>query len=251
MQHSLSLLQKEFDVPISPRSSRAIAAVVASAACLAAVGCGGGSGSGDPLSGMSAKQVTTKAIASLKSAPSFTITGSVPYSGHPLSIDLGFKGKDCAGTIGEGSVGSIAMVVIGTAVWLKPDATFWKSQGGSAGAEAAKLLAGKYLKSSTSDSNASPLASICDTKSLTAQMDIPADVAKGPFTTVDGQRVLALTDKAKNSTMYVTDTAVPRIMKVTGKQPGDSGQFTIAYGVPATVTAPPASQTVDGAQYGF
>lgn len=236
-------------MPISPRSSRAIAAVVASAACLAAAGCGGGSG--DPLSGMSAKQVTAKAVASLKAAPSFTITGSVPYSGHPLSIDLGFKGKDCAGTIGEGSVGSIAMVVIGTAVWLKPDATFWKSQGGSAGAAVAKLLAGKYLKTSTSDGNASQLANICDTNALTAQMTIPADVAKGPFTTVGGQRLLALTDKAKNSTMYVTDTAVPRIVKMVGKQSGDSGQFTIAYGVPATVTAPPASQTVDGAQYGF
>jgi hypothetical protein len=51
--------------------------------------------------------------------------------------------------------------------------------------------------------------------------------------------------------MYVTDTATPRIVKVVSKQAGNSGEFTITYGVPAAVTAPPSSDTVNGAQYGF
>lgn len=49
------------------RAAPALTAVVAT--CLAAAGCGGGGGSGsDPLSGMSAKQVVSKAVADLKSA---------------------------------------------------------------------------------------------------------------------------------------------------------------------------------------
>jgi hypothetical protein len=201
---------------------------------------------------MSAKQVAAKATADLKSAPSFTIAGSGPDSGHTVSINLGLKdGKDCAGTISEGSQGGLALVVIGSTIWLKPDATFWQTQGGSEGAAVGKLLAGKYIEAPTSNSNASSLASICNADSLTSQMQMPTDVAKGPLTTVSGQKVLTLSDKAKDSTIYVTDTTSPQIVRVISKQPGNAGQFTITYGAPASVTAPPASQTVNGAQYGF
>lgn len=103
------------------RPPRALAAFVAAAACLAAADC---SNNNNPLSGMSAKQVTAKAIADLKSAPNFAMTGSAVSGGHTFSLDLGFKGKECAGTIGEGPAGSIGMVAIGSTVWLKPDAAF-------------------------------------------------------------------------------------------------------------------------------
>ena len=77
-------------------------AFVAAAACLAAADC---SNNNNPLSGMSAKQVTAKAIADLKSAPNFAMTGSAVSGGHTFSLDLGFKGQECAGTIGEGPAG--------------------------------------------------------------------------------------------------------------------------------------------------
>ncbi|HSZ39389.1 MAG TPA: hypothetical protein VK817_05480 [Trebonia sp.] len=231
-------------------SPRAVAAALAATACLAAAGCG--SGGGDPLSGMSAKQVTTKAIADLKSASAFTIAGSgLEGPGQTVTLSLGFKGKDCTGTVGYAADGSIDLTVIGSTVWLKPDATFWKTQGGSEGAAVAKALAGKWIDAPTSNSNASALADICDSQSLTSQIPVPADVAKGSLTTVNGQKVLSLTDKAKDSTIYVTDTSAPQIVQVVSKQKSDNGQFTISYGVPASVSAPPSGQTVNGAQYGF
>jgi hypothetical protein len=235
---------------LSLRSPRTVAAGVAIAACLAAAGCG--SGSSDPLSGMSAKQIATKAVDSLKSAPAFTIVGSGPDDGHTININLGFKGgKDCVGTLSEGSEGSLDLVVIGNTVWLKPDATFWKTQAGSAGAQVAKVLAGKYVQAPTSNSNAASLAGVCNASSMTSQMNIPTDVTKGALTTVDGKKVLPLIDKSKDSTLYVTDTSTPQIVQVVSRQSGNSGQFTITYGVPTTVSAPPGSQTVNGAQYGF
>jgi len=233
------------------RFSRGAALAVAITAAVA--GCGSSSGgSGDPLSGMSGKQVAAKAIADLKSAPSFTITGSGPYNGQTMTIGLGFKGgKDCAGTVGLGSQGNMAIVVIGGTAWVKLNATFWKAEAGSAGAELARLLANKYFRAPTTASNVSQLANVCNVNQMANQMSVPADTAKGAFTTVGGQRVLTLTDKAKESTMYVTDTAAPRILKVVSKQPGNSGQLMITYGLPAKITAPPASETVNGSQFGF
>jgi hypothetical protein len=235
---------------LSLRSPRTVLAGVAIAACLAAAGCS--SGGGDPLSGESAKTVATDAVNSLKSAPAFTIAGSGPDDGHTVSVNLGFKGgKDCSGTLSEGSEGSINLVVIGDTVWLEPDATFWETQAGSAGAQVAKVLAGKYIQAPTSNTNAASLASICNASSMTSQMDIPTDVTKGTVTTVNGKKVLPLIDKSKDSTLYVTDTSAPQIVQVVSKQAGDSGEFTITYGVPTAVTAPPSSKTVNGAQYGF
>jgi hypothetical protein len=234
---------------LSLRSPRSVAACVAIAACLAAAGCSSG---GDPLSGESAKTVATKAVDSLKSAPAFTIKGSGPDDGHTINIDLGFKGgKDCTGTLSEGAEGSLQLVVIGGTVWLKPDATFWKTQAGSEGAAVAKVLGGKFIEAPTSNSNAASLASVCNADSMTSQMNIPTDVTKGALTTVNGEKVLPLIDKSKDSTLYVTDTSTPQIVQVVSKQTGNSGEFTITYGVPTSVPAPPSNQTVNGAQYGF
>jgi hypothetical protein len=235
---------------LSFRLPGAAAATVTVAACLAAAGCG--SGSGDPLSGMSAKQVATKAVANLTSASAFTIAGSgVEGPGQTVTLKLGYKGKDCTGTVGYAAEGTVDLTVIGSTVWLKANAAFWKTQGGSEGAQIGKELAGKWIEAPASNSNASGLADVCDSQSMTSDVPVPADVAKGGLTTVNGQKVLTLTDKAKDSTIYVTDTATPQIVKVVSTLKTDDATFTITYGVPASVSAPPSSQTVNGAQYGF
>lgn len=40
----------------------------------------------------------------------------------------------------------------------------------------------------------------------------------------------------------MTDTATPQIVKVVSTKPGYKGQVTITYGIPKTVSPPPASQ---------
>lgn len=64
-------------------------------------------------------------------------------------------------------------------------------------------------------------------------------------------RVLTLTDPAKDSTIYVTDTATRQIVKVVSTKPGDKGQVTITYGIPKTVSPPPASQVADTSNLGL
>ena len=228
-------------------TTKAVLGVTAAAAvCLSAAGCG----SSDPLAGMTAKQIATKAISDLKSAPSFTETGSAPYDGHTATMSFGVKGNGCTMTVDMGSKGSMTMTTIGTTAWIKGDATFWKaataSQGGGT-ADMGNMFAGKYLKIPAGAGSGLPqTAGMCNVNQMTSsssQMPLTVDVAKGAMTTVNGQQVYTLTDKAKDITMYVTDTSTPQIIKVVGKENGISVELTITYGVPKSITAPPASET--------
>jgi hypothetical protein len=229
----------------------ALALTAASAFSLTVFGCGGGGG-GDPLASMSAKQVLTKAVSDLKSASTFRVSGRVNQDGG-LSLQLTYKhGTGCEGTLGLGSRGSLYLLVIGDVAWMKPDDTFWKTYAGSSASQVIALMGGRYLKGSTSSSQVSGLTQICDANYLASSLASPKDIAKGPVTTVNGQQALELKDKSKSATMYVTDTSSPQILQVISTQSGNSGKvYFTGYGNPVTLTPPPASETINGAPFGF
>jgi hypothetical protein len=140
-------------------------------------------------------------------------------------------------------------VTIGSTVWVKPDNTFWNSFAGSSAQQVIAVLGGKYLKTSSSDSNMADLVKICNVSELSSTFTSAGTVTKGDVTTIGGQRALTLKD-SKGGTLYVTDTSTPRILKVTNPSKSDGGSLTFTYGA-VTVTAPPASQTVDGSKFGM
>jgi hypothetical protein len=208
----------------------------------------------DPLSGTPANQVADQAVADLKSAPTVTMNGSVSQGGTSYTIDLATKtGTGCTGSVGEGGKGSLAMVVLGKTVWIKPDDTMWKSLlGSSQGAAAIALINGRYLESSANDaSSLASLISLCDPDTLVSGITQSANFTKGTVTTLNGVRVLPLEDKAHGGTMDVTDESVPEITQLSGSNNGDSGKIDFTEGSTVTVTAPPASQTLSGSQLGF
>jgi hypothetical protein len=230
-----------------------VAEVVGVAGAVAAglAACGSGR---DPLSGTSANQVADQAVADLKAAPTVIMDGSVSQGGTSYTIDLAAKtGTGCTGIVGEAGTGSLALVVIGQTVWIKPDDTMWKSLVGSShGAAAIALVNGRYLESSAGDaSSLASLISLCDPHTLVAGINQSASFTKGTITTVNGERVLPLEDKAHGGTMDVTDDSVPEITQLSGSGNGDSGKIDFTEGSAVTVTAPPASQTLSGSQFGF
>lgn len=234
-------------------TATAVFGMLAAAACLAATACG----SSDPLAGMTGKQVMSKAFGNLKSAPAFTFAGTVRQKGQTMSIRLGFrKGNECTGTIGAGSKGGFAVISIGAASWVKPDEAMWKSIVAGAGSGdqlGYDMLKGKYFKVPASGgSGASSMTGFCDMDQMTSQT-VPDTVTRGSITTVDGQRVVALTGtgKDKGANMYVTDTASPRIIEVAGQDSGANGRITITYGVPKSITAPPPGQVTDFSKMGL
>lgn len=211
-----------------------------------------GSSGGDPLSGRSASQVGKEAVTNLRSATSFTMTGTMSQPGTSLGVHLGYQaGKGCEGTVTEPGKGSLDLVVIGSAVWVKPNDAFWQSYAGSNASQEKTLAGGKYLKGTAGNANTAALAKLCDAKSLTASITLPENVSKGKITSVNGRQVLPLTNTENGGTVYVTDTSTPEFVEITGSYPADTGKMSFAVGVPVKLAAPPPSQTVDGAAFGF
>jgi hypothetical protein len=201
---------------------------------------------------MSAKQVVSKAVSDLKAAPTFGLSGRVTEPGGDLTLHIDYKrGTGCQGTIAQAGKGSFTLVVVGTTAWVKPDDAFWRASAGSEASQAIALLSGRYLKGSTTNANVASLTQLCDVNTLTSQLSVPTDVVKGKVTTLGGQQVVPLTDKAKGGTLYVTDTSSPQIVELVNTTAGNSGKVTFMVGKPVTVTAPPASESIDGSSFGF
>lgn len=226
-----------------PRSGVvALALALASSATLALAGCG----DSNPLGGESGAQIAGQAVSDLKSAPAFTISGSVVDSGLSLILDLGYKNpSSCQGTVGINGKGSFELVAINGTAWIKPDTTFWQSYAGAKAQQAIAILGGKYLKASGSDSYVAGLAKLCTVGQLSSAFTTPGAVTKGKPTTVNGQNAVPLTNTA-GATLYVSDTSSPQILQLS------SGGSTVnfKYGS-TTVAAPPQAETIDGSQYGF
>ena len=227
------------------------AAVALAAAGVGPTACGttGSSAPSSPLSGLSADQVATKAIANLKTATTVRVTGDVSGSGQAYSLDVTLvRGQGCAGTMALKGSGSVKLVAIGKEVWIKPDRQFWKKAGGT-NAAVLQLLAGKYVKVKAT-SQLGSLSGFCGPSQLAGSFGhTPAGLVKGKTTTISGQAALQIKDSGDSSSLYVSETAKPQIVEIAG---GSQGTLTFSdYNSPVKLTAPPRRETLNGAKYGF
>jgi hypothetical protein len=241
---------------------------VAAASCLAVGACSSGgaptatqagtaaspSSTPDPLASVTGNKVATEAFANLKAAPSVTMDGTLAQSGTGYVIKLGLRpGQGCAGTVGTGSQGSFKIIVIGKTVYLDPDDKFWTANGGSGASTVIALVAGRYIKTTTANKDMASLSSLCDLSqtlgSLTGSKD---QLTRGKPVTLGGVRVLPLKD-TDGSVAYVTDTSKPELVQITAPKGSSDGSGTITFsvGAPVTLTAPPASQVIDGSLVGL
>jgi hypothetical protein len=236
------------------RGRRMLSATVLSAAVAASVtACGttGSSAPAAPLSGLSADQIATKAVDNLKTTSTVRVSGDVSSSGQTYELDLTLvRARGCTGTLAQTGTGSFKMIAIGGQVWIKPNRQFWKNAGG-AGADAAvlQLLVGKYLKVKAS-SQLGSLSGFCGTSQLAGSFGSKlTGLVKGKTTTIAGQAALQIKDSGDASSIFVSDTAKPELLQLSGGAQGNL-EFT-DYNIPMTLTAPPARETLSGAKYGF
>jgi len=240
-----------------------MASVAGGAACLALAACssrstGGSSASGtaDPLASMSAAQVSAEVVADAKAASSLKLVGSITQTdGTGETVNLGIKpaAQGCSGTIGTIGKGSFKITKIGDTIYLNPDKKFWEANGGAAASTIINLVNGKYIKISSTDKTMSSLAGLCDVTTLFATNGKPDTIKKGTVTTLDGTRVLPLNDTSEGSVSYVTDTSKPQLVAITSPKgaKNGSGKVTVTYGAPVPLTAPPASQIIEGSKLGL
>lgn len=248
-----------------PRFVRVAAVAALSACCLAAAACSSTTSSTgtaaspsstpDPLAGLTAAKIQAEAIANAEAAPSLTLAGTVSQSGQSYNVDLGIKrGQGCTGTVEEGSSGSFKLIVIGKTIYLNPDNRFWTTAGGSGASAIIALVNGRYIKTTTSDKNTAGLTDVCNISKMLAPDKASGTVTdtKGTVTTLNGIRVLQL-KSSDGSAGYVTDTSKPELVEAIAPKgaKNGSGKITVSVGAPVTLTAPPASQVINGSAVGL
>ena len=103
------------------------------------------------VAAMTAQQILEKAMTALKAAKSVHIKGDIKTDDGVISLDLTLTDtKDGVGTMSMAGQ-KVELTKIGTDIYMKADAEFWKQFAGDQGGVIATLLAGKYLKATTSD----------------------------------------------------------------------------------------------------
>lgn len=229
-------------------SRTAVAAAVIGAMMLAGTAACGGGGSSNPLSGLTGDQIAAKAVANLKAASSVHFAGTIAESGATYTVNLNPGTTKCSGTMGVQGKGSFALLKIGQTIWIKPDNQFWASNGATSAVLA--VVGGKWIQSTTSDSNLTSVAQLCSPAQLANSFGSKLnDVAKGATTTIDGQSALQLKDNKTSNSAYVTISATPEFVQLNG---GSEGKLDFSdYNAPLSVSPPPASQTLQGSKIGF
>ena len=236
------------------------AGALAAVAAMSVTACTSSSSSTSALAGLSADQIVQKSVADLKAASSVRITGKVVSSGQNIAVDLtDVAAQGCQGTLGLAAAAtSTSKAVTGTAdiieanstVYMKLSESFFKS----AGLPASDFsdVSGKYIKLA-SGSDLASFAQLCNPSTLsTAFSKQDTGFVSAGTTTINGQPALVFKQpkNPSNGTVYVSQTATPQIVRIAGPAGQGSIDFT-DYNAHATITAPPASEVVDGGKFGL
>jgi len=174
-------------------------------------GCGGSS-SGEAQK--SASQILADTKAAAQSAKSVHYVGTINQNGSRLHLDLQLvAGKGGKGTLTIGGH-RIDIVRIGQKVYFKGDEAFYRQ---FAGAAAAQLLAGKWIASPSTSGNFSSFTPLTDIGKLFGLIKTKGTISKGAQSTVDGQKVIAITSSVPGSgTIYVATTGTPYPVELAG-----------------------------------
>ena len=143
---------------------------------LAVAGCGGGgspannASNGNGEAAKSAQQVVADAVKAADAAGSLHMSGQVDASGRQIALDLNIVTKK--GATGSFTLGGqkIDLVIDGTDAYLKAGAGFYQQFAGANGSAIGQMMAGKWLKFSTSNPQFGPLLGIASSKTIFDQM---------------------------------------------------------------------------------
>ena len=219
-----------------------IAPATAVVAAVAVAACGGGSSAkgGNGVGSQSASQIVTTASDALRSVSSVHLVGDISEgSSGSIGLDLELvPGKGATGSMTE-SGSTVKLVIIGQQVYLNGGGAFWKK---AAGASAARKLAGKWIKGPSSE-----FGGLADELSigtlLTGLIKNHGGLAKGPSTTLHGDKVVAVVDHSKGGTLYVAATGKPYPLELTDSG-AKGGKVTFgAFNAPVALTAPAGAKT--------
>jgi hypothetical protein len=189
-------------------------------------GCGGGSSSSSSSS--SSNGVADKSPADILAATKIAadaaktvhVSGSIVSDGAPITLDMNLlAGKGGRGQLSENGL-AFELIQVGRTVYIKGSQAFYKKIGGTA---AAQLLQGKWLKAPASNSDFASLSQLTDLRQLVDQTlsNQGSSLKKLGTSTVAGQKVVGISDKARGGTLYIAATGQPYPIQIVKR--GSSG----------------------------
>ena len=211
-------------------------------------GCGSSSSAGNGIASKSPAQIVAAAKAAADGAATVHIAGRIVSGGKPLAIDMQLvKGKGGRGRITLEGV-SIDLVRVGGAVYINGSQAFYQR---IAGAAAAKLLQGKWLKAPENSGNFASLASLTDlAKLIDTTLTSHGRLARDGTKTIEGQKVIAVNDVSQGGTLYVAVTGSAYPIEVV-KDGGSGGKIIFdRWNKPVTLTAPANAININQLQRG-
>jgi hypothetical protein len=224
------------------------------AVTLAALALAGCSGAGTPaapattttppapdngISAMAPADILTKSLAAVTAAGSVHLTGQVDTD----MVDVLASGGNLQLT-STGSDGNLEARLIGTDLYYKGDATFYKMLfPAPQGDQMATTRAGKWVKSSTAkDPQISNVVSLLTPANIVQVLVLAATPTKGATSQINGQPVIELkiASPAGNGSLFIATTGAPVPVQVKLDRLKDP--INISYGAAQTIAPPP---TVD------
>jgi hypothetical protein len=199
-----------------PRSATAALLLVLIPTALS--GCGGSSGNG--VASKTPVAIVAAAKAAADSASSVHVSGSIVNGSSSVVLDLELvAGRGGRGRISEDGL-SFDVIQTGGTVYISGNSAFYSHFGGAA---AAQLFQGKWLKASATSGSFATLATLTNLGQLvnTALASHGTLAKKGATVTIDGQKVLGITDVSHSGTLYIATTGKPYPIEIT--KSGSSG----------------------------
>jgi hypothetical protein len=224
--------------------------LMASCACAvllatAVTACGGGGSSDNGVASKSPNDIVSAVNGAVAGVTSVHVSGSVATGGVPVSLNMHLvSGKGGTGSMAENGL-SFQIISVGNNVYINASQAFWQHFAGSA---AAALLNGKWLKAPASGQFAS-LAQLTDLQSFFNQLlSNHGTLSKGATSTVNGQKVVAVTDTTHGGTLYVATTGKPYPVEIV--KPGAQGGRIYFDQFNQSVTLTPPAGAIDISQLG-
>jgi hypothetical protein len=215
------------------------------ALAVAISGCGGSSSSsGNGIAEKSPSEILAATKVAANSASTVHVSGSLVSGGTPITLDMRLiAGKGGHGRLSQNGL-SFELIQVGATVYIKGSSAFYKHLGGTA---AAQLLQGKWLKASASSSDFASIGQLTNLHQMVNQtLADHGELIKGATTTVNGQKVVAISDKSKGGTLYVATTGKPYPVEIS-KDGSGSGTITFdSWNQPVALAAP--ANAIDIAQ---
>lgn len=200
-------------------------------------GCGGSSSSGNGVAAKTPAEILAATKLASDGANTVHVSGSIVSDGTPITLDMNLlAGKGGRGQLSENGL-AFELIEAGGTVYIKGSAAFYKHIGGTA---AAQLLQGKWLKAPSSDSDFASISQLTDLRQLIDQtLTSHGSLTKGATSTVNGQKAISVTDKAKGGTLYIATTGKPYPIQIAkagtggGKISFDRWNKTVTLAAPA------------------